>query len=180
MKEIWKDIKEYENFYQISNFGVVRSLKRKNTKGKILKPSKDKDGYLKVTLSKQNKRKSFFIHRLVAQEFLSNYDNLPQINHKNEIKSDNRVENLEWCEHKYNQNFGTRNKRISKTLSKPIIQYDLEKNFIKIWENAKIASEKLNINRSNIVSCLKNKRKKAGNYIWEYSVREEESLYGKF
>lgn len=168
MEEIWRDIKDYKNLYQVSNFGNVRSLKRKNTNGKILKPIKDKDGYFRVTLSKNNVRKNYFVHRLVAQSFIPNVCNLPQVNHKDVNPSNNRAENLEWCNSKYNNTYGDRLKRLSKNLSKPIIQYDFNLNYIKEWISAKEASTTLNINRTNIVSCLKGKRNFAGNYIWKY------------
>lgn len=168
MEEIWRDIKDYKNLYQVSNFGNVRSLKRKNTNGKILKPIKDKDGYFRVTLSKNNVRKNCFIHRLVAQSFIPNVYNLPQVNHKDVNPSNNKAENLEWCNSKYNNTYGDRLKRLSRNLSKPIIQYDFNLNYIKEWISAKEASTTLNINRTNIVSCLKGRRNFAGNYVWKY------------
>ena len=106
MKEIWKNIKGYKNKYVISNFGRVKSLSRKvwnghnffQSKEKILKTySKARLGYVVVSLSKKNKRKTKRIHRLVAQAFIENSNNKPQINHKNGIKTDNKAVNLEWC-----------------------------------------------------------------------------------
>lgn len=105
-EEIWKDISNYDGVYQISNLGRVktkdRMLERKYhngyvRKGQFIKPQKDKDGYLRINLYKNGKPKASLIHRLVAQEFISNPNNLPQINHINLNKQDNRVENLEWC-----------------------------------------------------------------------------------
>ena len=179
MKEIWKDIPNYEGFYQISNLGNVRSVDRivnagiKNNnkvvkKGKILNPVKDKDGYLKVSLSKNNIRKNYFVHRLVGKVFISNNKNLKQINHKDENKENNCVSNLEWCDNKYNQNYGTRKMRIAKSLSKPIIQYDLKGNYIKKWESATKAEENLNICRANIWKCCVGERNHAGGYKWQY------------
>lgn len=127
--EIWKDISGYEGLYQISNLSNVKSLSRyvsrKNqnnvesgyfTKEKIMKPRVDKDGYLYVGLYKNKKVNNFKIHRLVALAFIANPNNYPLINHKNEIKNDNRISNLEWCDYKYNANYGSCREKISKKL----------------------------------------------------------------
>ena len=112
--EIWKDIPNYEGLYQASNYGRIKSLSRiinhKSTgkvisKEKILK-SHTNYGYKNVLLSKNNEKKYKKIHRLVAETFIPNPNNLPYINHTNENRSDNRVENLEWCDSKYNNNYG--------------------------------------------------------------------------
>ena len=117
MKEIWKDIPGYEGIYIVSNFGKVKSLQRtrKGSYGsirivyeKILNHKIDKDGYHIVTLSKEGKTKCIGVHRLVAQAFLPNSYNFPMINHKDEDPSNNFVDNLEWCDAKYNCNYGTR------------------------------------------------------------------------
>lgn len=104
MTEIWKDIKGFEGLYQVSSYGNVRSYYRG---GRILKPKKDKDGYLEVCLRKNNKSKYFKIHRLVAFVFIENTDNLPQVNHIDENKMNNNINNLEWCDCYYNINYGT-------------------------------------------------------------------------
>ena len=124
MQEEWRDIGGYEGLYQISNIGNVKSLGRlvnyknkgkKWQEGKILKPL-NKRGYLCVGLWKNGYIKNYSVHRLVAQAFIPNPNNLPQVNHKNEIKDDNRVENLEWCNNYYNSQYGTRNKRIAEKM----------------------------------------------------------------
>lgn len=105
--EIWKPIKGYEGLYEISSFGNVRSLRRNTTNGKIIKSQKTKTGYYRVGLCKNGKLKHYFVHRLVAKAFILNPDNLPQVNHKNECKTDNNVDNLEWCSMLYNVRYGT-------------------------------------------------------------------------
>lgn len=119
MIEEWRKIVGYEGLYEVSSFGRVRSLDRfyyRLHKGKFLSPTKDRYGYLTVTLNCNGKSKTIKIHRLVAQAFLPNPDNLPQVNHKDEVKSNNCVENLEWCDGKYNVNYGTRQERYRNTM----------------------------------------------------------------
>ena len=112
--EIWKDIPEYEGLYQVSNFGNVKSLNYLCTgKEKIMKPTKNKDGYLYINLYKDGKRKMFKVHRLVCFAFLENLLNYPCVNHKDENKENNHVNNLEWCTHEYNNNYGSKNERAS-------------------------------------------------------------------
>ena len=123
MKEIWKDIKGYEGYYQISSLGRVKSLNRTKKhsynsiallKEKYLKPQ-SANGYKFVRLCKGNNVKMKIVHRLVAEAFIPNPNNYKEINHKDENKSNNNISNLEWCTHKYNINYGTRNERVSKT-----------------------------------------------------------------
>ena len=111
MKEIWKNVTGYENYYQVSNFGNVRSLDRldsagRKRKGRTLIPIVDNLGYCSVHLLKNGKTKTIRIHRLVALEFLENPLNYKEINHKDENKQNNSVKNLEWCDRKYNMNYG--------------------------------------------------------------------------
>lgn len=124
MKRIWKDIKGYEGSYKISNFGEVYSI----FKEKILNPKNKNNGYLCITLYRKSQPKRFYIHRLVAINFIPNEDliNKKFINHKNEIKTDNRVENLEWCTIKYNNTYGTRLKRISESNKKYLKRVSFE------------------------------------------------------
>ena len=96
MKEIWKDIKDYEQLYVVSNTGKIKSLARKNTNGGILKPSHNKDGYLQVILCKNGKTKCFKCHRLVAEQFIPNLNNKPEVNHIDGNKENNDISNLEW------------------------------------------------------------------------------------
>ena len=127
MNEEWRPIEGYEGLYEVSNLGRVRSLDMyvksrygnyRLHKGKVLSPTKDRYGYLTVTLNCNGKSKTIKIHRLVAQAFLPNPDNLPQVNHRDENPSNDNVDNLEWCNAKYNSNYKTRNIRIRETAIK--------------------------------------------------------------
>lgn len=179
--EIWKDIKGYEGLYQVSNWGRVKSLKY--GKERILKPQKDRGGYLRIGLYKDRKFKLTKIHRLVAEAFLENPDNLPEVNHRDENKKNNRVENLEWCTHLYNQNYGTRNNRIGKTLSKtrtgifntkcskPVYQYTLDGVFVREWPSVSEVERQTGWWESAISSCCNNKKgfKTAYGFKWSYT-----------
>lgn len=208
IKEEWRDIPNYEGLYQVSNKGQVKSLEkvvirkdgRKNTyPERILKQSKNNMGYLYVDLFKNNKSKKFLVHRLVALAFIPN-DNPTdknEINHLDENPSNNHVSNICWCNRYENNNYGTRNERVSKTLkgkfkdkenhpmfgkhrteetkqkiskaiSIPIIQLDLQNNFIRDWDSATTASTELKISRQHISNCCKGKRNKCGGYKWVY------------
>ena len=170
MKEIWKDCKGYEGLYQVSNLGRVWNVKLQ----KYLKGSYNKDGYHQVYLTAKNgKRKTESVHRLVALAFLSNPNNLPQVNHKDENKGNNCVDNLEWCNAKYNANHGTRNKRISKANSIPVYCFELDK----IFYGTREAERELGINHSSISKACKGKQKTTGGYHWEYYNGEYKSKY---
>ena len=170
--EIWKDIDGYPD-YMVSNMGRVKSLERNVVKGKgglykieekILKSIKKRDGYLQINLSKDGKQKTHLIHRLVAQAFLLNPNNLVEIKHIDEDKTNNRADNLEWCSREYNCNYGTRNKRISI----PILQLLLDGKLIRKWNSAREVERELNIAHNQITACCKGKYKTAGGYKWGY------------
>lgn len=118
--EEWKDVVGYEGLYRVSNFGRVKSLRRTATNGRrsvperILKTHEVRDGYITVVLYKNKIPKRLSVHRLVATAFLQNKNNYPFVNHKDENKKNNHVENLEWCTREYNMNYGTVGKRISR------------------------------------------------------------------
>lgn len=117
-KEIWKEIEVFGGNYSVSSEGRVRSnglLKGKNSKVRILKTELSKKGYLRVGLTKDGKQKKYLVHRLVAIAFLDNPNNLPDVNHKNECKTDNRLVNLEWMSRRDNMNYGDRTKKASTT-----------------------------------------------------------------
>lgn len=182
--EIWKDIINYENSYQVSSMGRVRSLDRKtntalrhNTsvikKGKVLKQNPKRDGYLTVDLCLNNKKKTINIHRLVLTAFQPNENNLI-INHKNGIKTDNRLENLEWCTHKENSQHASKLGLLNNQNSKKIMCVELNKEF----KNSVEAAEWLNKTKydyskqtmcmaRNIRAVCCGKRNKAFGYKWQ-------------
>ena len=179
MREEWRDIQGYEGMYQVSNLGRVRSLDRqvecKNSirfyKGKILSHCEDDKGYIRVLLSVAGKHKSCQIHRLVAQAFIPNPSNLPEVNHKDEKTSNNCVDNLEWCTKIYNLYYGTGMERSKKAQhKKAVIQYDMEGKFIREYESLAEASRDAVKKRDikTIVNCCEGKFKQAYGYIWKY------------
>ena len=180
-KEIWKDIDGYEGLYQVSNLGRIKSLPKfhkTNTTGymqeeKILKPQKDIHGYLKVGLYKNGKCKIFNIHNLVANAFIENPNNYKYVNHKDENKTNNRVENLEFCSFYYNLMYGTRLQRIAKKNNKPILQFDLEGNFIKEYESITQASKELNNSLNNISQCCLGRSRTSKGYIFRFKDDKE-------
>lgn len=151
--EEFRDVPGYEGTYEVSNWGRVRR------NGKILKPCKNRKGYLLVSLFKNGTKKNARLHRLVASVFIPNPQNLPQINHKDEDKTNNAVNNLEWCDSKYNNNY---------SLSKPVLQFDLQGNFVREWPSMMKVEEEIGISNSSISMCCSGKVKTAGGFIWKY------------
>ena len=147
-----KDIKGYENIYGITSCGKVWSYKYK----KFLKPNANRDGYLYVNLYKDGKMKHYKIHRLVAEAYLPNPENLPQVDHIDGNKTHNYLNNLQWITHRDNSR---------KSNNKPILQYDLDGNFIREWPSATDVGNEV---KTNIVHCLKGKQKTAYGYVWKY------------
>ena len=185
MEEIWRDIKNYEGLYQVSNLGRVKSLSRYIRhwrggllfrEGRIMTPRVNKYGYLQLSLNKNGKYKTFTVHQLVAKAFVPNPNKFPAVNHIDENKTNNIVDNLEWCENKYNCNYGTRNKRIKyyqkndTKKSKPILQYSLTGEFIKEYPSIHEANRQTGIDRKSIMSVCKQikNHKTAGGYVWKY------------
>lgn len=167
MKEIWKPIKDYEGLYEVSNFGKVKSIPRNGTikETKILKQYIDRYGYLYVALSKNDSQKKKKVHRLVAEAFIPNPENKPEVNHKWGIKTDNRASELEWATTSENLKHAIENK-LRKTRN--VVQYNRDGELIKKWSSSKEASKALNIDDSSIYKCCKGKRKTVGGYIWRY------------
>lgn len=175
MKEIWKDIEEYEGKYQVSNLGRVKSLLFINgniikKREKILKELGE-NKYLHVTLWKNHKGKNYSVHQLVAKAFIENPNNYKEINHKDENIRNNKADNLEWCDHKYNINYGTRTKKVKEKMQVSVVQYDLNGNFIKEWDCMNDAIRFYN--NKHIVDVCKGKRISANNYIWKYDILDK-------
>lgn len=187
--EIWKDIEGYEGIYQVSNLGRVKSLNRSKTfisktkegkeytltkkyKEKIMKQKTNIFGYNCIQLCKDGKYKKYMVHRLVASVFLPNPYNLPQVNHKDENKQNNCVENLEWCTSQYNITYGTgikrrndtRNKNKSYHYTKEVGQYTLNNVLIKKY----LSATDTGYCREAIRDCCLGKQKTAYGYRWRY------------
>lgn len=176
--EIWKDVVGYECKYMVSNMGRVKSLNYNNTgKEKILKPFKNRKGYLQVILCKNNKIKKFLVHRLVAASFIPNTENKPCIDHINTIKDDNRACNLKWCTAKENVNNPISMKRRLDVVkfgkdncySKAVYQYSLEDKFIRKWDCMMDVQRELGFRTGNISNCCSGKRKTAYGFVWKYA-----------
>ena len=169
MEEIWKDIEGYEDLYQVSNMGRVKSL----TRNIILKNQIVRNGYEGVVLSVNNIRKGYYIHRLVATAFIPNPDNLPQVNHRDENPSNNRVDNLEWCDGKYNINYGTCIAKRARSKSKKVLQFKPDGTFIKEWKSTMDVQINLGFCHSYISECCRGKYAYAYGYIWKYKKEIE-------
>ncbi len=159
--------------YQVSNLGRIRNNSKFNYKGRMLKPFHDTHEYMQVRLYKDNKSKSHKVHRLVAETFIPNPNNLPQINHIDENPKNNRADNLEWCTASYNINYGNRMKKYIEKRNKKTLQYDLEGNFIKEWESIKSIAKELKISKSGISNCAKGKFKQFKGYIWKFKEGDD-------
>lgn len=187
--EEWKEIKDYPN-YMVSNMGRVKSLNFRGNTGKehLRKIQKNKYGYLMLFLSKEGKQKGFTIHRLVYEAFVGEIPQGMQVNHINEIKTDNRLENLNLMTPKENINWGTANERrskahtgkfvsketrekIGKIRSIPILQLDKTTNYIiNEWPNAEEVQRQLGLNHSHIRDCCNGKRKTCGGFKWQNKI----------
>lgn len=173
MNEIWKDIKDYEGLYQVSNLGRVMSLKYNHGDNKCILNGGKSRGYLTVLLYKGDRRK-YLVHRLVAEAFLPNPDGLPCVNHKNEDKTDNRVENLEWCTYQYNNTYGNvLQKRSIKQIndtkkSKHVYQYTIDGEFLREWPSCMEIKRQTGFENTNISACCRSIKKSAYGFRWSY------------
>ena len=188
-KQVWKDIPGFEGKYQVNQVGQVRSLNYKRTgKVKRLSPGLASNGYLLIMLWKDNKCKDYLAHRLVAQAFIPNPNNLPCVNHKDENKANNCVWNLEWCTYKYNNNYGTKKERLSEAhrgkhhsdetkdkLRKLIMMLDMNNNPIACFKCVGDANEYMGKDRgysSSIYICARGAGNTAYGYKWAYLESE--------
>lgn len=178
-EEIWKDIPGYEGMYQVSNLGRVKSLGRMvdyhhnmaYRAERILKPNKVRN-YYQISLQKGGTRRYLKVHRIVATTFIPNPHNHPYINHKDENKLNNCVENLEWCDEGYNTNYGTRNAKVSVAmtngkLAKIVYQYDLSGRLIKTWASTQECGRN-GMSRGCISDCCRGVKKSYRGFIWSY------------
>ena len=176
MNEIWKDIEGYERLYQVSSLGRVRSVDRpvcvhnatRIAKGQIIAQHITKSGYCVVDLYKNNKRKALQVHRLVAVAFLPNPNNLPQVNHKSEVKTENFVENLEWCGQSYNVSYNGLPRKRGRLFRTHVIQMDLDGNEIFGWLSLRDCQRETGYHRSYIADVCKGKYPQAYGYKWKY------------
>ena len=175
--EIWKDIKGYEGYYQVSDHGRVRSQDRTVIfsdghvhyyKTKVLTPCPEKDGYLLVCLRKNGRKQTPKVHRLVAQAFIPNPHGLPIINHKDQNRTNNHVSNLEWCTNKYNVTYGNACRKRSLPRMKAVVQLTLDGRFIAEYESASEASRQTGFNRGHICEVARGKRPTANGFLWRW------------
>lgn len=173
MKEIWKDIKGFEGLYKISNKGRIYSL----ITNKIRKSYITKKGYLRTSLCLNGKNKKFLVHQLVAQAFIPNPENKPQVNHIDCNKQNNCVNNLQWVTNRENFIHAEKNNlRINNLQNlirhaiesrKPVLQYDLNGNIIKRF-NSITETKKDGFRIGDVCRVCKHNRKTCGGYIWRY------------
>ena len=180
--EVWKDVVGFEGWYQVCNKGNVRSVDRINHigrkyNGRTLNLLRGKDGYPQVVLSKNGVRKTKYTHRLVAEAFLPNPNNYPEVNHRDEVKDNNNVENLEWCDTRYNLNYGTARQRAAKKTSKKVKAVNVETGEVVKFNSIREAGRKGYDNRSVSRACKGVYNTGGGNlyrgYRWYYQEEGE-------
>lgn len=189
MQEIWKNVKNYEGLYQVSNLGKIKTLQRRGATTKIIKPKKNSNGYLIVGLHKNGIRKEVAIQRLVAIAFIKNLEEKPEVNHIDGNKENNNVFNLEWVTHKENMEHARNNnlikvtenvikqgkfigkkygKQNGKKRAKKVSQIDINNKVLKQWNSITEANKYTGISISGISRCCNNKKEKARGYRWKF------------
>ena len=178
MKEVWKDVLGFEEAYQVSNYGRIKRKKRTDSnnrthKERIMSPSMYSNGYMNVELRMNNKKRRTSEHRLVAEAFIDNPLNLPQINHKDENKANNHVSNLEWCTAQYNIRYkdGVKRRRATAILnSNAVCKYSMEGEFIEKFECATDAAISVNGSCTEILSCCHHRAHSLSykGYMWRF------------
>lgn len=186
MIEEWRDVKGWEGYYKVSNLGRIMSYDKKVKargvgyrviKGRILKPTPNLNGYLYISLHNKNRGIKTYVHKIVAMTFIPNPNGLSEINHKDENKQNNCVDNLEWCTHAYNMNYGTANYRRglkfrnNKIYSKPVVQFSLEGNYLNEYPSASEATRQVGNPKSNSTSILgvcRGENYSAFGYLWKF------------
>lgn len=174
----WRDIKGYEGLYQVSDKGNVRHLSNYDSAGCFrdeytLKPILSNHGYYEVSLYKNGKAKQYRVHRLVAEAFIPNPENYPMINHKDEVRTNNNVENLEWCDVSYNNNYGSRLSKVTKKLGFPIVSINLKTGEKHFYPSINIAANSTNSSARHISSVIKGERKTHHGMSWRYATEQE-------
>ena len=162
MEEVWKDVKGFDGIYQVSNLGNIRSVK-------LMKPRPIWNGYMQISFYKDGIEYHRLVHRVVAEAFLENSENLPQVNHKDENKKNNRADNLEWCTRNYNKNYGTGNKRSAEKRSKRVLQFTLDWELIEEHPSLISIERNLGYDHSTIAKCCNRKKAQAYGYRWKYA-----------
>lgn len=168
LNEVWRDVAGYEGLYEVSSRGRVRGLKR----GNVLKPALS-GGYLFVVLCKEGKRKDVYVHRLVATAFCPRDTEDTEVNHLNEIKTDNRADNLEWCTRLENIQHGTgiarhAEKQMNDHRSKPVRQLSLTGELVKEFPSVGEVVRVLGYDKGFLLRCISGKRPTAYGYRWQY------------
>lgn len=173
--EEWKDIEGFEGLYMVSNFGRIRSLKTKKNKGGLKSPclNRKRGNRYYIQLVKDKKIYHFSVHRLVAMAFVEGYQPGLEVNHKDENPQNNHADNLEWCTSKYNANYGTRNDRVTKKNSKPIVQMTIEGVPIATYPSVNEAARQTGYNLSALNNCCRGIKETAYGYMWRYMEKGE-------
>lgn len=172
--EKWVDVIGYDGLYSVSDLGRVAS--HHHGKYRILRPRVGKKGYCRVNLSKDGIVKTFKVHTLIAKHFMPNPLGLTEVNHKDEDKSNNRVDNLEWCSRKYNVNYGTGISRRTVKLYKSVNQYSKNGDFIAQYDSLTQAGQAVGISVQHIAACCKGKYPYAGGFSWRYAEEVQDAL----